>query len=287
MITRRSFLATGGAGAALLALPPLAPDVLAEAPSLVANFAFTELEHATLRAAANRLIPAFQNDRFTFRGAGEEGAVEYVETLLTAFDFDPPHIYPSMGMGQHLPGEPSRHDEGFTECDGGHLAVPDGWLALPADKEVGWRAAIARFQQGYRTGLRLLDSDSRALFFAPFAKLPVKLLQTLLLERYDGLNVVTRLEGVYTAGAGEAALVGTFDTSADPRAYFFNMLFTHVMEAIYGDPAYGGNKNRIGWKLMSFGGPRHPEGYLPEELEAVSPCDRGLPINAKLVENLL
>jgi hypothetical protein len=287
VISRRSFLRTGGAATALLALPPLAPDVLADEPSLVANFAFTELERATLRAAANRLIPPFANDRFTFRGAGVEGAVEYVETLLTAFDHDPPHIYASMGMGQHMTGSPSRHDEGFTECDGGHLAVPDGWLPLPADKEIGWRAAIARFQQGYRTGLRLLDSDSRALFFAPFAKLPIRLLQTLLLERYDGLNAVLRLEGVYTAGAGEAALVRTLDNAPDPRAYFFNMLFTHVMEAIYGDPIYGGNKDRIGWKLTSFGGPRHPEGYLPEELEAVSACDRGLPINSKILDNIL
>lgn len=287
MISRRDFLRAGGASAALLALPPLEADLLAADPELVAGFAFTDAERATLRAAANRLIPPFRNDRFAFRGAGEEGAVEYVENLLAAFDFVPPHIYPSMGMGQHLPGSPTRHDEGFTECDGGHLAVPDGWLPLPADKEVGWRAAIARFQQGYRTGLKLLDDDSRAIFSSPFASLPVKLLQTLLLERYDGLNLVLRIEGVYTAGGGEAALVRTIGNPPDPRAYFFNLLFTHVMEAIYGDPIYGGNKNRIGWKLTSFGGPRHPDGYLREELETISPCDRGLPINADLVNNLL
>ena len=287
MISRRDFLRGSGAGAALLTLPPIAADVLAAEPALVAGFAFTDRERATLRAAANRLIPPFRNGRFTFRGAGEEGAVEYVETLLTAFDFDHPHISPSEGTGQHMHGSPKRTDSGFTECDGGHLAVPSGWLPLPADKDVAWRAAVARFQQGYRAGLGLLESDSKSLFLgSSFSALP-GLLQTLLLERYDGLNLVFRISGVYTAGGGEAALKPLFAPPEDPRAYFFNLLFSHVTEAIYGDPIYGGNKNRIGWKLTSFGGPHHPEGYLPEELETVAPCDRGLPINEDLLNNLL
>jgi gluconate 2-dehydrogenase subunit 3-like protein len=287
MITRRELFRAAGAAALVQALPPIAAGIGAEAPPLVSSFAFTAAERATLRAAANQLIPPFRNDRLTFAGAGEEGAVEYIEQLLSAFDFDPPRIYPSMGTGQHLPGSPTRHDQGFTECEGGHLAVPDGWLPLPAEKDVGWRAAIARFQQGYRTGLALLDEDSRALFQSGFVDLPAAVLQTVLLERYDGLNAVERIGGVYTAGGGEAALAPTFAPPADPRAYFFNLLVTHVMEAIYGDPIYGGNKNRIGWKLTSFGGPHHPEGYLREELETVAPCNRGLPLNLDLGKNLL
>lgn len=287
MISRRDVLRAGGAIALVQALPPFPAEIGAEEPALVSGFAFTEVERATLRAAANRLIPPFRNGHLTFRGAGEEGAVEYVEQLLTAFDFDPPRIYPSQGTGQHMHGSPKRTDPGFTECDGGHLAVPDGWLPLPADKDVAWRAAIARFQKGYRTGLALLDRDSKSLFLTPFAKLPLGLLQTVLLERYDGLNAVLRIAGVYTAGGGEAAVVPTFGAAPDSRAYFFNLLFTHVMEAIYGDPIYGGNKNRIGWKLTTFGGPHHPEGYLPNELETVSPCDRGVPLNSELGKNLL
>jgi hypothetical protein len=286
VITRRQLLRGAGAGALLPALPLVARRTGAEEPTLVSPYASTEAERATLRAAANRLIPPFRNDRVTFRGAGDEGAVEYVEQLLSAFDFDPPRIYASIGTGQHLPGSPERTDPGFTECDGGHLAVPDGWLPLPADKDAGWRAAIARFQQGYRSGLALLDEDSRAFFTMAFVDLPA-VLQTVLLERYDGLNAALRIGGVYTAGGGEAALSPTFAPAPDPRAYFFNLLVTHVMEAIYGDPIYGGNKNRIGWKLVTFGGPHHPEGYLPQELEAVAPCNRGVPLNLELGNNLL
>jgi gluconate 2-dehydrogenase gamma chain len=136
-------------------------------------------------------------------------------------------------------------------------------------------------------GLALLDEDSRALFQSPFAELPAHVLQTALLERYDGLNPLERISGVYTSGGGEPALAANFAAPPDPRAYFFNLLVTHVMEAIYGDPIYGGNKNRIGWKLTSFGGPHHPEGYLRDELETVPPCNRGLPVNLDLGKNLL
>ena len=287
MITRRDFFRAAGAAVVLPALPVRSVAAAAEPPALIAGFAFTDTERDTLRAAANRIIPPFRNDKLTFAGAGEEGALEYIEGLLTAFDFDPPHIYPSNGTGQHLPGSPMRHDPGFTECDGGHLAVPDGWLPLPPEKDVGWRAAVARFQQGYRAGLALLDEDSRLLFQFAFTNLPVKVLQTVLLERYDGLNVALRITGVYTSGGGEPALTPTFEPPPDPRAYFFNLLVTHVMEGIYGDPIYGGNRKRIGWKLVSFGGPHHPEGYLPEELETVAPCNRGVPLNFDLANNLL
>jgi hypothetical protein len=43
------------------------------------------------------------NDRLRFAGAGEEGAVEYIEGLLTAFDFDPPHIYRATVPERTLP----------------------------------------------------------------------------------------------------------------------------------------------------------------------------------------
>jgi hypothetical protein len=287
MISRRSFLRRASGAALAAALPPVASDLLATDPPLVSGFAFTSAERAALRAAANQVIPPFRNDRLSFRGAGEEGAVEYVETLLTAFDHDPPRIYASASHGTHLPGFPERRDPGFTECEGGHLAVADGWLPLPREKEAGWRAAVARFQQGYRVGLGLLERDSHALFASPFDGLPLGALQTVLLEAYDGLNLVLRFEGVYTAGGGEPALVRTFGLPEDPRAVFMNLLVSHVMEAIYGDPIYGGNKDRVGWKLVGFGGPRHPEGYFPEELEAGLECDLGLPINAEIVGNLL
>lgn len=44
---------------------------------------------------------------------------------------------------------------------------------------------------------------------------------------------------------------------------FFSLLVKHTMEGFYGDPRHGGNKNRVGWKLIAFPGPGFPEGYRP------------------------
>lgn len=44
---------------------------------------------------------------------------------------------------------------------------------------------------------------------------------------------------------------------------FFAVLLEHTMEGFYGDPRHGGNKNRVGWKMIGFPGPSFPKGYEP------------------------
>lgn len=307
-ISRRTFLRTSGVAAILPLLPRIEQPAWAQAqPELDRSFAFTPRAREVLRSAANRLIPPFTNDDFDpetppiFRGAGEEGAVEYVEKLLTAFNPSAesvnPRIYPSVRGHDDPPGAYIGSHGAPSECDGGHLAVPSGWIELPPEKELGWQRAVARFQDlyGFALGPRIdpstgeedegqLDADGRVVFGTGFVELrPLE--QTLLLEAYDGANPLSRLSGVYTAGEGEAALQPVHGFGENPRAAFFNLLFHHTIEGIYGDPIYGGNRNRIGWKLAAFGGPRHPEGYYREELETRAVCDRGVPGNFDVLKN--
>ena len=54
-------------------------------------------------------------------GASELGAVDYVERLLTAFDFDPPHIW----------------------------AGPSGWLELGPWEQHAWRQRVAAWRAVY------------------------------------------------------------------------------------------------------------------------------------------
>jgi gluconate 2-dehydrogenase gamma chain len=35
---------------------------------------------------------------------------------------------------------------------------------------------------------------------------------------------------------------------------FFSMLYQNVMEGMFSDPIYGGNKNKAGWKMVGFPG---------------------------------
>jgi gluconate 2-dehydrogenase gamma chain len=39
-----------------------------------------------------------------------------------------------------------------------------------------------------------------------------------------------------------------------PSRLFFNLLLRNTMEGFFGDPMYGGNRDKVGWKLIGFPG---------------------------------
>ena len=65
------------------------------------------------------------------------------------------------------------------------------------------------------------------------------------------------------AGLEEAQAVTGFapvepalqQTSTEIELDFFPLLALHTRQGFYADPIYGGNKNRVGWKLIGFEGP--------------------------------
>jgi gluconate 2-dehydrogenase gamma chain len=93
--------------------------------------------------------------------------------------------------------------------------------------------AYADQQDFYRRGLAALDAFCRREHGAPFVKLdPAK---------QDA--VIAALEQGKAAGF------------AWPSAQaFFNTVRTHVMEGMFADPVYGGNKDFAGWVLIGFPG---------------------------------
>jgi hypothetical protein len=116
---------------------------------------FDEHELAVLTAAVDRLIPP---DDEGHPGASRAGAVEYIDTLLGAFTFDPPRIFA---------GGP------FSGRWGGEASF-EHWLPLGPMEELAWRTRIEGsqgrperefngpvlgWQQGYREGLAALGAD--------------------------------------------------------------------------------------------------------------------------------
>ncbi len=39
-----------------------------------------------------------------------------------------------------------------------------------------------------------------------------------------------------------------------PGRTFFGVLYQNVMEGMFSDPIYGGNKDKVGWKMIGFPG---------------------------------
>src|SRR5262249_10278443 len=47
---------------------------------------------------------------------------------------------------------------------------------------------------------------------------------------------------------------GKFPIEAVPPRFFFNLLLDNTIEGFFSDPIYGGNRDKIGWKLVGFPG---------------------------------
>ncbi len=45
---------------------------------------------------------------------------------------------------------------------------------------------------------------------------------------------------------------------------FFRIVREHTIQGFFGDPAYGGNRDTVGWKLVGFPGAQW--GYTPEQM---------------------
>jgi Gluconate 2-dehydrogenase subunit 3 len=116
---------------------------------------FEEDELAVLSAAVDRLIPP---DDEGAPGAAAAGVVDYIDTLLGAFAFDPPRIFA---------GGP------FSGRWGGEASF-DHWLPLGPMEELAWRTRIegsqgrperefngpvVGLQARYRDGLAALGRD--------------------------------------------------------------------------------------------------------------------------------
>ena len=93
--------------------------------------------------------------------------------------------------------------------------------------------AYADQQEFYRPGLAALDAHSNATFKESF---------------------------LYLKPAQQDAVIGALEEGKAtgfswPTAQaLFNTLRTHIMEGMFSDPIYGGNRDFVGWKLVGFPG---------------------------------
>jgi gluconate 2-dehydrogenase gamma chain len=53
-------------------------------------------------------------------------------------------------------------------------------------------------------------------------------------------------------------------SALDPA--FVELVFTHAVEGLYGDPVYGGNRDGAGWASIGFEGDRQGRGWTDDEV---------------------
>ncbi len=192
-------------------------------------------ELATLRAVTARFVPGPPEDPDP--GAIEAGAAEAIDMLLGAFGFAVPPIHA---------GGPFSDRAGAT-----HDAFAD-FVPLDAQVELGWRIRIEGsqglperefagpvlgLQEIYRTGLAKLDERAQAQGGTDFVDAP--------------------------AATQDQILA---DSSDEAIATFAGAALANTLEAVYGAPEYGGNRNRVGWTYTSWDGDVEPRGYTDSEV---------------------
>ena len=132
-------------------------------------------------------------------------------------------------VGRIVPGSPE--DPGAREA--GVVTYIDRALVGP----------YAQWQGAYREGLRLVNAHAMRRYSAKFREL----------SEEDQDAIVGALEVNQIDGFG-----------GDAAAGFFAMVWAHTIEGLFGDPAYGGNRNAVGWRLIGFPGAQY--GYGAEEM---------------------
>jgi gluconate 2-dehydrogenase gamma chain len=112
---------------------------------------------------------------------------------------------------------------------------------------------LAVFRPAYVAGARAIDAYADLRFAAPFAKLTAERQDSILrdLEK-NTLNKTQDPSVTREAGSGTPS---TPEFTPSPAAVF-EMIRTHALQGMFGDPSYGANTDFIGWKLVRFPGPR-------------------------------
>ena len=102
---------------------------------------------------------------------------------------------------------------------------------LPGTPQQGYQLAFTPSEM-FRLGFAKLDGNARKLRGAAFADLTTEQQDELLAQ----------------------AEHGKLDFGALPSGTFFGSLVDATMEGFFSDPIHGGNRDKIGWKLVGFPG---------------------------------
>jgi gluconate 2-dehydrogenase gamma chain len=139
----------------------------------------------------------------------------------------------------------------FPDDDLGPGAIAAGTI-IYLDRALA--GAETHLQDFYRSGLRRLDAVAVSHFGAAF---------TLCMpEQQDELIAAMAADTVPDFGHSPAA----------PQ--FFDSLRNHTIEGMFSDPAHGGNRDLVGWKLLGYPGPQPSYSHAEQQLDALIVRDR-------------
>lgn len=195
----------------------------------------TDTERRVLAACADVVFPPDDSGP----GAAELGAVDFIESLLTALEYDPPRLHAAGPFSGRTP---------FPADDGSPSTrfPPDQFLEfLPLSRvqRAGWQ-------------LRLYGSSGTPGGGPNDGVLgPVIGLRDLL---RDGIAAALEAYGMPIDSVDDVMLRGIYRFLSDDVRAQLDLL---VMQSVFSLPEYGGNRDRGGWRTIYYEGDSMPLGY--------------------------
>jgi gluconate 2-dehydrogenase gamma chain len=122
---------------------------------------------------------------------------------------------------------------------------------------------LSMFRSSYTAAVLAIDAFAERRFGAAFATLTAEQ-QDAILKDMDVNAPTTRQDPSVTRAAGAS----TADFLPNAKAVF-EMIRTHAVQGMFGDPAHGGNTNFVGWRLVRFPGPRLVISARDQRLDVV------------------
>lgn len=189
--------------------------------------ALTNAEAIAVEMITARLLPGTPEDP----GAREAGVVYYIDYLLSQ---DEGFVEPTYRAGPW-----ARGFEGDSEPEPQADVI---WVPVEELGRYGYQAPLSPLLI-YRMGLKALEEYARATWNSSIADLSD-----------DQLD-----EMIWSMLRNEIDQFTAFSSLS-----FFHTLRFHTAEGFFSDPAYGGNRDLAGWRLVGFPGAQR--AYAPEEM---------------------
>ena len=108
-------------------------------------------------------------------------------------------------------------------------------------------------QTFYRRALRELDDYSRDRYDGPFREL-TEGDQDRVLADLDSVSIVETESREYGTDALQDGNKEGDESVSTLLIQFFSIIREHVLQGMFCDPAYGGNRDTVGWKMVGFPG---------------------------------
>jgi gluconate 2-dehydrogenase gamma chain len=220
--------------------PPLNPDVpLAPGspPSTTMLRTFTAHEARTVEALTARILPGTPDDP----GAREAGVVTYIDNMLAYQEGFNESTYREPPYARLYEGDapPEQEDDYETV-----------WVSAEEIERYGYQSILSP-RDVYRLGVAAVDAYAQSEFDAPFVRLS---------EQQQDSIIEAMVSGEATTGFEQIS-----------AGAFFAVLRRHTAEGMFSDPAYGGNRNMVGWQLIGYPGAQRAYTQTDIRTEAHTP----------------